>query len=64
MCMDVRCHHLFAADNHGYIYHWDINGYATNGIELDPPLCKKAVFLIFFSNKLRFIFNLKKIIQL
>lgn len=39
MCMDSKCLSLFAADNHGYIYHWDIEGYATKHKEIDPPQC-------------------------
>ena len=45
MCMDVRCLHLFAADNHGYIYHWDIEGYGMCGKEIEPPTRKKIILL-------------------
>jgi hypothetical protein len=56
--MDVRCQHLFAADNHGYIYHWDIKGYAMSGRETEPPPCKLSNR--FYLNILLFTIYLKK----
>ena len=44
MCMDVRCQHLFAADNHGYVYHWDIKGYAMSVREVEAPPCIISIF--------------------
>ena len=38
--MDSKCVNLFAADNHGFIYAWDITGYATHTKETEPPRCK------------------------
>lgn len=37
MCMDANNKHLFAADNFGYLYHWDIEDYATESEESEPP---------------------------
>lgn len=39
MCMDSNYKHLFAADNFGYLYHWDIEDYATEQEETEPPEC-------------------------
>lgn len=37
MVVDSRFNHLFASDNYGYIYHYTIEKYATNGPESNPP---------------------------
>ncbi|CAF0745072.1 unnamed protein product [Brachionus calyciflorus] len=37
MIFDSKLCHLFAADNYGYIYHYNIDEYATYGPERHPP---------------------------
>lgn len=48
MCADSKFHKLFVADNHGFISSWNIQNYALNGREENPPECKLYIFMIVF----------------
>ena len=39
MCIDSKYTSLFAADNNGFIYHWNIANYARKHKETKPPTC-------------------------
>jgi hypothetical protein len=43
MFIDSKYENLFAADKHGYIYHWNIAGYASKRKEFDPPIRTSAL---------------------
>ena len=59
MCVDSKCTRLFASDNHGYIYHWNINGYAVDGKEPEPPERMNSFIFVFFKFvSVNFNFNL------
>jgi WD40 repeat protein len=40
MCVDKKSTLLFASDNNGYIYHWNIDGYGFRKEEKPPVLLK------------------------
>lgn len=46
MIIDSKCSVLFAADNYGFIYQWNIDGYATRHKETEPPECKIVVYIL------------------
>lgn len=39
MTTDAKFSKLFLADNHGFIYHWDIEDYAIGQKEIEAPEC-------------------------
>jgi hypothetical protein len=52
MCIDMKYKNLFAADNFGYIYNWNIDNYAKVK-EKNPPECNlKLSKIIVFKIKI------------
>jgi hypothetical protein len=47
MLIDSKFQNLFAADNYGFIYSWNINGYAVKK-ETQPPKCMHFQFYFHF----------------
>ena len=39
MLIDSKFTNLYAADNYGFIYSWNIDGYAIHNKETQPPKC-------------------------